>query len=93
MKKYFIITQVVYVLFLMPWLLIFGLSFMSFDQGIVLANSLFVASIGIYPIVMIGCSLAAWILHRKKGRLAAILNGIPMLWVLGLSIPLLLINL
>ncbi|RDI40956.1 hypothetical protein [Falsibacillus pallidus] len=85
MKLFLVITQVLYLIFIVLWLPIWGLSFMSFDNGIALWNSLFVFVIGIYPLVVITCSIAAWLQYRKsKNRRAVIIDVIPLLWILGL---------
>jgi hypothetical protein len=92
MKKFLIISQILYLLCTFPWLLIFGLSFMSFDNGFALANVSFVLSIGLYPIAVIICSIMAWILHVRKRRVAIIVNLLPMLWIVFLGLPLIIIN-
>ncbi|PKG22796.1 hypothetical protein [Niallia nealsonii] len=92
MKTYLVITQILYAVCLLPWLVVFGMSFMSFDQGISVANSAFVFGIGVYPIFVIICSVVAWIYRKRKKKLAIIVNLIPMLWIIGLGVPLFLLN-
>jgi hypothetical protein len=92
MKKFLIITQILYLLCTFPWLLIWGLSFMTFDNGFSLGNVSFVLAIGLYPVAVIICSIFAWILHMRKKRVAIIVNLVPMLWVIFLGIPLVIIN-
>lgn len=92
MKKFLVISQFFYLLFLIPWLLIFGLSFMSFDGGVNAFNSAFVLGIGLYPVAFLICSIFAWVLHRRKQRVAIILNCIPLIWVVGVGGPVLFIN-
>ncbi|WP_433745823.1 hypothetical protein [Falsibacillus pallidus] len=85
MKLILVITQAIYLISIVLWLPIWGLSFMSFDNGIALWNSLFVLIIGIYPLVVITCSIAAWLQYRKsQNRRAVIINLIPLLWILSL---------
>ncbi|MFF2889687.1 hypothetical protein [Paenibacillus sp. NPDC057967] len=90
MKVYLILTQIVYVIGLLPWFVFWGLSFMSFDSGIGVANTSFVLAITVYPIAVVACSLIAWFIHKQKKRTAVIVNLIPMLWVLGLGLLLIL---
>jgi hypothetical protein len=83
MKPYLIISQVLYLLSLIPWFVIWGLSFMSFDSGINLSNVSFVLAISSYPFAVIICSILAWFFIVKKKRFAIIINLIPMLWIIG----------
>ncbi|MCA1318427.1 hypothetical protein LC085_00770 [Bacillus tianshenii] len=83
MKLFMILSQLFYVVGLVFWLPIWGLSFMAFDQGIAFWNSLFVLTISAYPLAVIICSILAWVLHNKKWQAAVIINLIPMLWVVG----------
>lgn len=92
MKKFLILSQILYVLCLIPWLVIWGLSFMSFDNGFSWANITFVLSISLYPVAVILCSLLAWALRIRKKRAAIIINLIPMIWVVGLGSLMILIN-
>ncbi|WP_127498204.1 hypothetical protein [Paenibacillus glycanilyticus] len=81
MKKFLVISQIIYLLFLIPWLFTFGMSFMSFDGGFTALNILFVLGLGVYPLFMIACSIVAWTLHRGYKRAAILSNCVPMLWV------------
>ncbi|GKU80641.1 hypothetical protein [Niallia sp. NCCP-28] len=92
MKTYLVISQILYAVCLLPWLVVFGMSFMSFDQGISFANSAFVIGIGVYPLFVIICSIYAWIYRKRKKKLAIIVNFLPMLWIIGLGVPLFLLN-
>lgn len=92
MKTFLVLCQLLYALCMIPWLIVWGLSFMSFDQGFSWAAAGFVAGIGLYPIAAIVCSIIAWKLHKRRKGVAVFLNLIPMLWTLGLGIPLLFIN-
>ncbi|MFD2615326.1 hypothetical protein [Paenibacillus gansuensis] len=93
MKRIFIITQAFYVLCLVPWMGVFGLSFMGFDSGFHWQAVAFVTIIGLFPVAVILCSIAAWMLRVRKRRAALLLNFIPMLWIIGLGIPMLWLNL
>ncbi|GLX70317.1 hypothetical protein [Paenibacillus glycanilyticus] len=81
MKKYLVISQIIYLLFLIPWLFTFGMSFFAFDNGFSAWNILFVIGIAVYPLFMITSSIVAWTLHRRHKQAAIITNCVPMLWV------------
>ncbi|WP_253905477.1 hypothetical protein [Bacillus sp. THAF10] len=63
---------------------------MAFDNGIAFWNSLFVLTISAYPLAVIICSIFAWVLHNKKKRAAVVINLIPMVWVIGVGMLVLL---
>ncbi|MEK3992585.1 MULTISPECIES: hypothetical protein [Robertmurraya] len=86
MKPFLIITQVLYVLSLLPWFVIWGMSFMSFDAGIGLYNSLFVITITLYPVAVIVGSILSWVFHRKRKNLAVIFNLVPLVWVIAFAV-------
>lgn len=92
MKKFLILSQILYVLCLIPWLVIWGLSFMSFDNGFSWANITFVLSISLYPVAVILCTIMAWVLRIRRQRAAIVINLIPMIWVVGLGSLMILIN-
>lgn len=81
MKKYLVISQIIYVLALIPWLFTFGVSFFAFDSGFSVGSVLFVVVIGVYPIFMITSSIVAWCIHKRYKRAAIITNCVPMLWI------------
>jgi hypothetical protein len=83
MKPYLIISQTLYVLSLIPWFVIWGLSFMSFDSGVNLANGSFVLAISIFPVAVIVSSILAWVFRVKKQRFAIMINLVPMLWIIA----------
>ncbi|KIL49518.1 hypothetical protein [Jeotgalibacillus soli] len=83
MKTFLIIPQFLYLLCLFPWLAIFVLSFMNFDNGFSWSNIAFVLSIGFYPVAVIFCSIVAWVLRTPMKRTAVITNLVPMIWVAG----------
>jgi hypothetical protein len=90
MKAYLIISQLIYIICLIPWFPIWGLSFMSFDNGIALGNSAFVIGIGLYPIAVIICSILGWLLRGRKKGLAIAFNSIPMIWIVSIGLLLVL---
>lgn len=90
MKLFLVLSQLFYLVSLVFWFPIWGLSFMAFDQGIAFWNSLFVLTISIYPLAVITCSILGWIFHNKKRQSAVVVNLIPMLWVVGIGILVLL---
>lgn len=83
MKPFLIITQVFYILSLVPWFVIWGLSFMSFDSGFHFYNVFFVLVITLYPVAVLLGSILAWIYRVKKKRLAIMMNFLPMIWVIA----------
>ncbi|WP_276358341.1 hypothetical protein [Cohnella caldifontis] len=92
MKTFLVISQFLYALCIIPWLLIWGISFMSFDQGFSWFGVALVTGVGIYPIAAVISSILAWILRKRRKRLAILFNFIPLLWILGLGIPFVYIN-
>lgn len=92
MKKYLILTQALYALFAVPWLGVWGLSFMGFDAGFSWPAVAIVLAIGLYPVASLISCILAWVLRKRKPRAAVWLNLVPMLWVLGIGVPVLIIN-
>lgn len=83
MRIYLVISQIIYVLTLLPWFLAFIMTPMAFDNGFSAANISFVTIIAIYPIAVIVCSILGWKLRHKHKKAAAWVNGIPGLWILA----------
>lgn len=83
MKLYLIISQILYVLLLGPWYVIWGLSFMSFDSGLNAANVSFILVISMYPVTVIIGSILAWFFRKKKKRFAILINLLPTLWIIA----------
>lgn len=83
MKPYLIISQFLYILSFVPWFVIWGLSFMSFDSGVNLYNVSFVLIITLYPVAVIIGSISGWIFRVKKKQLAILMNLIPMIWIIA----------
>jgi hypothetical protein len=85
-KLFLILIQISYVLSLLPWFVIWGLSFMSFDAGIGFYNTLFVLIITLYPVAIIVSSIFAWVFRLKRRELAIFLSLVPMIWVISFAI-------
>lgn len=83
MTLFLIITQILFLVSLLPWYVIWMMSFMSFDSGIGLGNSAFVIAISLYPVAVIICSLLAWKLRGTSRRRAVVINLVPLIWVLS----------
>ncbi|MEK6916403.1 MAG: hypothetical protein AABW92_01545 [Nanoarchaeota archaeon] len=78
-KIWLIISQIFILLTLLPWLAMFGLSFMAFDAGISFTGILFVLTIGSYPILCILLSIFAWKAYNRQNiQKAVILGSIPI---------------
>jgi hypothetical protein len=71
-----ILSQLLALGSLVPWLLMAGLSVMAFDQGSSPEAWAFVIAVWSYPILPIILVIAAWIaFSRRKNVLAAVLSG------------------
>ncbi|WP_426452750.1 hypothetical protein ACP26L_12020 [Paenibacillus sp. S-38] len=81
MRTYLLVSQCLYAISLIGWFLVWSLSFMVFDQGIALWNTLFFLSISAYPVAVLGCSIAAWILRTRRRRTAIAVNLVPLIWI------------
>lgn len=92
MKSYLIFTQLLYAICLIPWIFVWGLSFMSLDQGFGAGNVAFVVGIGLYPVAAIASSILSWRFRKRQPKLAAGLNLIPLVWVLVLGAPIAYLN-
>lgn len=86
MGLYLVISQIVFVLCILPWLFVWGMSVMIFDSGFHLWNTLFFIAISLYPLAVIGCSIAAWLLRTRRKRTAIWINLIPLLWIVGIGL-------
>jgi hypothetical protein len=80
-----IISQVIYLLSLLPWLAMAGLAFMAFDAPGSTEQVwpwLLAGTIWAYPLVPLVCSIAAWVLYRGDHmRGAVIATTAPMVIV------------
>lgn len=82
MKPYLIVSQIIFAISLVPWFVIWGLSFMSFDAGVNFYNISFVLTITLYPVAVILSSIFAWAYSVKKKRFAIMINLLPLLWII-----------
>ncbi|MGF7030776.1 hypothetical protein J2T17_001682 [Paenibacillus mucilaginosus] len=85
MRTYLLVSQCLYAVSLMAWFPVWGMSFMVFDQGIALWNTLFFLSISAYPVAVLGCSVAAWMLRKRRQRTAVAVNLAPVIWIAALG--------
>jgi hypothetical protein len=83
MRMFLIISQIFYLISIIPWFVIWGLSFMSFDGGVTFSNGVYVLVITLYPIAVIICSILSWVFRVKRKRLSLIFNLIPLIWVIS----------
>jgi hypothetical protein len=93
MKAFLIASQIFYVLCLIPWFLIWGITFMGFASGINWFSVMLTGGIGLYPVAVIVCSILAWKVRIRRKRTASIVNLVPMLWILLVIVPVVAINL
>jgi len=71
-----IVSQIITVLSLIPWLLMAGLSVMAFDSGVTAEAWTIVIVVWSYPIIPLLLVIAAWIAYkRRKNTVAAVLSG------------------
>jgi len=72
-----ILSQLLAVLSLVPWLLVAGLSVMAFDSGESREAWTFVIAVWSYPIIPLILVIIAWIAYAKrKNILAGVLSGL-----------------
>jgi len=72
-----ILSQLLAVLSLVPWLLMAGLSVMAFDSGVTAEAWAIVIAVWSYPILPIGLAIVAWIAYaRRRNVLAAVISGL-----------------
>ena len=83
MRLFLIVSQILYLGSLIPWFIIWAMSFMSFDGGVNVSNVSFVLWISFYPIAVIACSILAWVFRVKRKRQSLVVNLIPLLWVIS----------
>jgi hypothetical protein len=75
-----VISQVVGLLSLVPWLAVAGISIMAFDSGYSTGAELFVGAVWCYPLLPIIAAIVAWVLHaRKRDRAALVVTSLPLL--------------
>ena len=80
-----IITQILAVLSLPPWLIFAALSLLGFDSGYQPSAVLIVGAIWLYPLLPLGCSILAWWLYRHGNRRGAVIStSVPLVVVVPL---------
>lgn len=83
MKFYLIIIQAFYLLSLIPWFIIWGLSFMVFDNGISAWGISLMIIVSLYPVAVVICSILSWLFRgRFKSITVFFISAIPLLWVI-----------
>jgi hypothetical protein len=82
-----IITQILAVLSLPPWLIFAALSPLCFDSGYTLSAVLIVGAIWLYPLLPLSSAILAWWLYRHGKRRGAVISSSVLLVV---AVPLLL---
>jgi peptidoglycan/LPS O-acetylase OafA/YrhL len=77
-----IVSQLVYLLLLIPWLFASMMSIMAFDAGVSTQAVLFVGIIWSYPVWPILFSILAWVAYaRQRNWRAVIWTSIPLVLV------------
>ncbi|MEY8744401.1 hypothetical protein AB9M62_34325 [Bacillales bacterium AN1005] len=72
---------------LMPWFIIWGLSFMAFDSGVSMWGVALVTIVTLYPLAVVVCSILSWLLKKKVKTLGLILiSSFPLLWVISFAV-------
>jgi len=83
---FLLISQLIYGVFLVVWLLVALMSFLMFDTPEALADPLTVflfVVVWLYPLAVIGTIIASWVLyHKRKFKGAACIGLVPLLWLL-----------
>ena len=75
-----IISQLLGLFSLIPWVAFAGLSFMAFDSGESTQAWIFVGVIWSWPLVPVVSGILAWMLYaRRKTRAAVIVTSLPIL--------------
>ncbi|MGB5732910.1 MAG: hypothetical protein WBM40_00500 [Thiohalocapsa sp.] len=88
LRIWLVVSQLVTLAALGPWIGAAAMSFMAFDTGIHGSAVIFVVVMWTYPVLALVCVIAAWVAFKKQwNRLAAVLSGLPLippliLWLL-----------
>jgi hypothetical protein len=83
MKFYLLVIQAFYLLSLIPWFIIWGLSFMVFDNGISAWGISIMIIVSLYPVAVVICSILSWLFKEKfKSITIFFISAIPLLWVI-----------
>ncbi|MEW5983800.1 MAG: hypothetical protein AB1806_15725 [Acidobacteriota bacterium] len=85
-----ILSQALYILSLLPWLVAAGLAVMAFDapeSTRMWQPWLFVGVVWSYPLWLLACGAAAWVLYaRGRHRVAIVATSVPLLAALVLAL-------
>ena len=83
MRLFLIFVQSIYAIMLLPWFLIWGLSFMVFDNGVSLWGIGIMIAVTLYPIAVVGCSILSWVnLKKIKPIYIIVINFVPAIWII-----------
>lgn len=84
MKLFLFISQSIYALMLVPWFIVWGVSFMVFDSGYSLWGVGIMIMVTLYPIAVAVCSLLSWIYVKKMRPLSIVaINLVPSIWIMA----------
>ena len=87
---FLLVSQIVYALFSLAWIIVALMSFMMFDTPEALsdAQTLFIFfMVWAYPVALIGSAVVSWVFyHKRKFKGAVRIDLIPLLWVLGIGL-------
>lgn len=88
MKLFLFISQSIYALMLVPWFIVWGVSFMVFNNGLSLWVVGIMIMVILYPIAVAVCSLLSWIHVKKKMRPVSIvaINLVPSIWIMAFAL-------
>jgi len=85
-----IVSQALYVLSLLPWLMAAGMAVMAFDapgSTKMWQPWLFVGVIWSYPFWMLACAIVAWVLYaRSRVRGAVVATTIPLMALVAFAL-------
>lgn len=92
-----IVSQIFYVLFVVVWLFMSGMSIMMFDSPDAAGDAqtwLIFIFILLYPLTLLAALIAGWVLFsRRRHKAALIWNSVPLIWIVSLGGFLLYVNL
>ncbi|MEK3732080.1 hypothetical protein MKX64_06450 [Paenibacillus sp. FSL M8-0334] len=87
MKLFLFISQSIYALMLVPWFIVWGVSFMVFDSGYSLWGVGIMIMVTLYPIAVAVCSLLSWIYVKKMRPLSIVaINLVPSIWIMAFAL-------
>jgi len=82
---FLLISQILYVLMSVVWLITAFMSFMIFDSPEALTSAtaiLIFLFVWLYPVAVIASGVISWILyHKRKFKIATGIGLIPLIWV------------